>query len=168
VRGSRLLLMPALITLGGCVSTAGMDASPPTGALPETIAVSVGPCFGFCPVYDVAISPNGDLHFSGKRNTAEIGDRDRRAGIRVYREIVRDLAAFRPADGTTERVECDAAISDTSPYTITWTAADGRRTVATHQLGCAGGPGKALDAVLATLSERLGVDRRGKRTPVAG
>ena len=168
LRRSRVLSMPALISLGACASTPQVVMNPPLAGSPETIAVSVGPCFGFCPVYDVALSPNGDVHFSGKRHTAEVGDRDRRSSPEVYRAVAGDLAAFRPADGTTERVPCTAAISDTSSYTITWITADGRRTVATHQRGCSGGPGHELDSVLASLPKRLGIAAWAQQTTRPG
>lgn len=168
MRRSNAMLMPALISLGACASTPQVVTNPPLAGSSETIAVSVGPCFGFCPVYDVVLSPNGDVHFSGKRHTAEVGDRDRRSSPEVYRAVADDLATFRPADGTTEHVPCAAAISDTSSYTITWTAADGRRTVGTHQRGCSGGPGQALDSVLATLPNRLGVAAWARQTTRPG
>jgi hypothetical protein len=168
MRRSGVLLMPALISLGACASTPQAVMNPPLAGSPETIAVSVGPCFGFCPVYDVMLSPNGDVHFSGKRHTAKVGDRDRRSSPEVYRAVAGDLASFRPANGTTERVPCTAAISDTSSYTITWTAADGRRTVATHQRGCSGGPGHVLDSILASLPKRLGIAAWAQQTTRPG
>lgn len=168
MRRSLMLVLPVLAPLGACVAggsgpNAG-SASPRT----ETITVSVGPCFGFCPVYDVVVTPAGAVRFSGRRHTALLGDRDRNAGVAAYRSVARDLAAFRPADGTTTAVQCSAAISDTSPYTVTWTGADGRRTVATHQRGCIDGPGKALDGVLATLPARLGIEDWAKQTTRPG
>ncbi len=168
MRRSGVLLMPALMPLGACVSTAQLVTNPPLAGSPETITVSVGPCFGFCPVYDVMLSSNGAVHFSGKRHTAEVGDRDRRSSPEVYRAVVGDLAAFRPADGTTERVPCTAAISDTSSYTITWATADGHRTVATHQRGCSGGPGHVLDNILASLPKRLGIAAWAQQTTRPG
>ena len=170
MRGSVVLMMPLLASLNACVTTGDRGGDRPSHASDALVAitVSVGPCFGFCPVYDVTVSEKGDVHFSGKRHTAIVGDRDRTAGAAVYGAFARDLAPFRPADGTTARVECTAAISDTSSYTITWTAADGRRTVATHQRGCIGGPGKALDGVLAKLPGDLGIADWAKQTTRPG
>lgn len=168
VRGSVVLMMPLLASLNACATTGDRGGDRPSHASVAAITVSVGPCFGFCPVYDVTVSERGDVHFSGKRHTAIVGDRDRTAGAAVYGAFARDLAPFRPADGTTARIECTAAISDTSSYTITWTAADGRKTVATHQRGCIGGPGKALDGVLAKLPVTLGVADWAKQTTRPG
>lgn len=162
------VLVPVLISLGACASTSQVPTKSAAGGSLETIAVSVGPCFGFCPVYDVVLAPNGDVRFSGKRHTAELGDRAGHTSVQTYRAVAGDLAPFRPADGTTQRVECTAAISDTASYTITWTAADGRRAVATHQAGCQDGPGRALDGVLATLPQRLGVAAWARQTTRPG
>jgi hypothetical protein len=168
VRGSAILLMPLLVALNACATTGDRGGDRPSNPSLAAITVSVGPCFGFCPVYDVTVSEQGDVHFSGKRHTAFVGDRDRTAGATVYGALARDLARFRPADGSTAQVECTAAISDTSSYTITWTAADGRKTVATHQRGCIGGPGRALDDVLAKLPEDLGIADLAKQTTRPG
>jgi len=123
-----------------------------------SIRVSVGPCFGFCPVYSVSIGSDRQVSFSGERNTAVLGDRQRRADPKLFAHVAASLEPFRPAEAASGRVACDAAISDTSTYTITWIAADGRRTVATHQSGCSGGPGKELDQILRALPGKLGVD----------
>jgi hypothetical protein len=171
VRGSVILMMPLLASLNACATTGDRGVDRPSHASDASVAaitVSVGPCFGFCPVYDVTVSEKGDVHFSGKRHTAFVGDRDRTGGAAVYGALARDLATFRPADGTTAQVECTAAISDTSSYTIIWTAADGRMTVATHQRGCIGGPGKALDGVLAKLPGDLGIADWAKQTTRPG
>lgn len=121
------------------------------------ILVSVGPCFGFCPVYDVTVFPDGTIDFAGQRHTTVLGARRGNAGAAVYRRLLADLSPFRPAAGATAQVECDAAISDTPSYTITWTEPDGRRTTATHQGGCPRGPGHRLDPVLQGLPDRLGI-----------
>ena len=154
--GRLRLALTALLALGGCAAGQG-GAGKPMPAAGETIGISVGPCFGFCPVYDVSVSPDGTIAFTGRRHTAVLGERRRSAGPATYRSLARDLAPFRPADGTEARVSCEAAISDTPSYTITWNAAGGRKTTATHQGGCPDGPGKALDAVLRQLPEQLGI-----------
>ncbi|MGF7146763.1 streptogramin lyase [Sphingomonas zeicaulis] len=145
------------LALGGCAAESSGVGPTPAPAAGETIAVSVGPCFGFCPVYQVSIAPDGAVTFTGERHTEVIGERKATAGAATYEAVAHDLAPFRPADGTTARVDCEAAITDTSTYTITWTDASGRQTVATHQSRCSGGPGKALDAVLGRLPEQLGI-----------
>ena len=158
----------ALLMLDGCAPTSSSVATGSAAAPTETIAISVGPCFGFCPVYVAKVASDGTVIFSGEKHTAVLGERRRAAGRDVYRAIALELAPFRPADGTIARVECDAAISDTSSYTITWTGQNGRQTVATHQRGCSSGPGKALDQLLGSLPKQLGIDAWAEQTTRPG
>lgn len=152
-----LALGGALFALVGCGQNPPPLMPGPPGLQADTITVAVGPCFGFCPVYQASIAPGGAVSFSGTRHTAILGERRRETGGQTYRALAEDLAPFRPVDGTSARVQCDAAISDTSSYTITWTGPDGRQTIATHQRGCSSGPGQVLDGVLQTLTTRLGI-----------
>lgn len=154
---SPALALAAALALGACAADSSGVEPTPAPAAGETIAIAVGPCFGFCPVYEVSIAPGGAVTFTGERHTEVTGKREAAKGAATYTAVARDLAPFRPADGTTARVECDAAITDTSSYTITWTDTAGRQTVATHQRGCHGGPGQALDVLLGDLPERLGI-----------
>lgn len=147
----------ALLLLAGCATGATRPQGETAADVGGSITIAVGPCFGFCPVYRTEVGSTGRVVFTGERHTAVIGERSRDTGAAAYRSLEADLAEYRPADGTTQRVECDAAISDTSTYTITWRRTDGREAVATHQSRCSGGPGQKLDVLLQSLPERLGV-----------
>ena len=158
----------AVSTLGACATVApGAAPSPATGA-PTSIAISVGPCFGFCPVYDVKIAADGAVAFTGERHTAVLGTRERRATPEVYRALAADLAPFRPADGSTAAVPCTVSITDMASYTITWTGATGQQTVATHRGGCREGAGHDLDVVLRALPQRLGIEDWMRQTTRPG
>ncbi|TCP36048.1 hypothetical protein EV292_102639 [Sphingomonas sp. BK235] len=126
--------------------------------------MSLGPCFGFCPVYDVTIDPKGKVVFDGQRHTQVIGRRERMLKPRDYAALVRELAPFRPASGTTAPIECEVAISDTGTYTISWIDAGGRTTVATHRRRCPSGAGHDLDQVLRDLPTRLGIADWARQT----
>ena len=157
----RLRLLAGLATtvaLSGCV-TPTHTAPPDVGAVPPagTITVSVGPCFGFCPVYEASIAPGGTVRFTGRRHTAVLRSRSIRADTMPFRRLERDLAPFRPAAGTDVEVECTAAVSDTSSYTVVWTEASGTRTSATVQAGCPGGAGHTLGEILRDVPTRLGI-----------
>jgi hypothetical protein len=157
-----------LVALGACATH---QLPMETGAAPvpaDTISVSVGACFGFCPVYKVSVSPDGTLRFEGERHTATLGVRERRAGPQAYRRLTADLAPFRPAHGATAEVPCDAQVTDTSTYVVTWTAPDGSITTAQHQGHCPSGPGQALDAVLRDLPQRLGITDWARQTSRPG
>ncbi|USI72860.1 DUF6438 domain-containing protein [Sphingomonas morindae] len=154
--GRSVVVLTAAAALSGCAAGSGREgvSAPAAGGV---IGISVGPCFGFCPVYEVRVRADGLIVFDGERHTAVIGERRRSAGPETYRTLADDLAPFQPAPGTEGVVACDAAISDTSSYTITWIDAAARRSVATHRIGCTGGPGHALDQVLRDLPTRLGL-----------
>jgi hypothetical protein len=144
------------LMLAGCAGSGAPPASdPPPRA--ETVSVAVGPCFGFCPVYQVTLTPNGEVRFTGERHTAVLGQRTRRIGAAEARAVAASLRAFRPADGTTASLACDTRVSDQSSRTLTWTAADGTATVLSHDRGCRSARGTALDALLDALPARLGV-----------
>jgi hypothetical protein len=151
-----VVVLTAAAALTGCAAGSGPEGVPVPQA-GEIIEISVGPCFGFCPVYDLRVGSDGLIVFEGERHTAIVGERRRSVGPETYRTLANDLAPFRPAPGTEVVVACDAAISDTSSYTITWTDAVGRRSVVTHRSGCTGGQGHALDQVLRDLPARFGI-----------
>jgi hypothetical protein len=163
-----LSLLGAATTLAGCATTLGPAPVAATPQATETITVAVGPCFGFCPVYSTTVTPEGVLRFDGQRHTAVLGKRTRSVGVAGYRELAQSLAAFRPATGTEAVVDCEAAVSDTSPFTVTWTDAAGRKTTATVQSGCPGGPGRTLVGILRALPDRLGTTDWAKQTTRPG
>ena len=163
-----IIALGATMTLAACANTPGPDALAATRQNAETITVAVGPCFGFCPVYSTAIAPDGTVRFDGQRHTAVLGVRTRSVGVAAYRALAGELTAFRPASGTQAVVDCTAAVSDTSAITVTWTGAAGRKTMATVQRGCPGGPGRALVELLRTLPDRLGTGAWAKQATRPG
>ncbi|AOH84926.1 hypothetical protein AWL63_14120 [Sphingomonas panacis] len=158
----------ALAALGACATAAPGVAPAPAAGAPTSIAISVGPCFGFCPVYDVRVAADGAVVFTGERHTAVLGTRERRAAPDVYRALAADLAPFRPADGSTTAVPCTVSITDMATYTITWTGAAGQQTVATHRGGCREGAGRDLDVVLRAVPQRLGIEDWMRQTTRPG
>lgn len=166
----RTVVLAIGLTLAACTTISG-DALTQKGApqdRTETITIGVGPCFGFCPVYDASISPNGTVRFEGRRHTAVLGERTRAAGPATYRDLARDLAIYRPATGTETVVECTAVVSDTSPYIVTWTDATGSKTTATVQGGCPDGAGHELFGILRAVPSRLGILEWSRQTTRPG
>lgn len=164
----RLLALIATMSLAACATGPHPGAATATRPLAETITIAVGPCFGFCPVYSTTLTPDGVVSFDGKRHTAVLGAQTRSVGVTKYQELSRALAAFRPASGTNAVVECIAAVSDTSPFTVTWTDSAGQKTTATVESGCPGGLGKALAELLRGVPERLGTAGWAKQTTRPG
>jgi hypothetical protein len=145
------------VALAGCAALGTLPAPEPAPR-GETVRVSVGPCFGFCPVYTLGLTPNGEVLFRGERHTAVLGARTRRVSAADARAAAAALRPFRPADGTTAALPCKQLVSDQSRRTITWTDAQGRATTLEHDRGCRSAEAQALDAVLDALPARLGAD----------
>jgi hypothetical protein len=144
--------------LSGCVTrSAGPGRSDPPVKIQESIAYEVGPCFGFCPVYNAAIASNGRVSFEGIRHTVTLGSKTVEAGASVYRDFAQALAPFRPPAGASATTTCDARISDQQHYRIVWTAADGTKSVLEHDRGCRSPRNDALNSILESAPERLGL-----------
>lgn len=109
-------LLCSIAALSACANAPTM--SPTSAASAETIAISVGPCFGFCPVYKISVAPGGTIQFNGERHTAVLGGKTREAGSARYAEVARALAPYRPQRGTKVETTCDARISDQQHYQI--------------------------------------------------
>jgi hypothetical protein len=158
VKMSATVAVAALTVLAaGC---AGREDTASAGGRPaavETIAYEVGPCFGFCPVYNAAISSDGDVSFEGVRHTATLGVSSSKVDQRAYIALAEDLAAYRPARGASATTTCDARISDQQHYRIVWTAADGTRSVLEHDRGCRSARNDGLNVILQSAPVRLGI-----------
>lgn len=159
-----LIPLTALTLLAGCASLP-QDTPPMAG---ETISYSVGPCFGFCPVYNVTVRPDGHVTYVGERHTAVLGQQERDGGAGTYRTVASELAAYRPADGATEQTTCEAQASDMQNYRIVWTAADGTETVLTHDRGCRSARNEQLNKTMESLPGKLGIAEWAKQTTRPG
>ncbi|MBB5281423.1 DUF6438 domain-containing protein [Pacificimonas flava] len=147
--------------LAACTSMNGPAAPPDqaASAQPASIGYSVGPCFGFCPVYSVEADANGEVTFVGEQHTAVSGEKVGRISSGDYQAAVEALAPFRPAEGTTADVECGARTTDQQQYRITWqSVADGPETVLNYYAGCRSAEAQRLRAVLNGLPETLGIE----------
>lgn len=153
------------LLLAACVTNSQeprtVSAEQPGG---ETIRLSVGPCFGFCPVYDASVTPDGRIFFDGKRHTAVLGKRSLQGGPALYRELAKELLPYRPTTAAETAIDCSAAVSDTSTFTVTWTDMEGAARSAKVESGCPGGPGAVLVKTLRTMPMRLGVADWAKQT----
>lgn len=151
-------------TLGACALIPA--ETPPVGG--ETVSYSVGPCFGFCPVYTVSVTPDGHVAFDGERHTATLGKQDHDGGAHTYRTISNTLAAYRPATGTTADTECESRMSDQQHYRIVWTAVDGTETVLQHDKGCRSAKNDQLNKTMENLPAKLGIADWTKQTTRPG
>ena len=153
--------------LSACATLSGAPAST-SHAPQETIAYSVGPCFGFCPVYSASVTPAGRVEYKGERHTAVLGNKAREGGARSYTAMSRGLADFRPATGTTAQTQCDQRTTDQQHYRIIWTAVDGTQTVLEHDKGCRSARNDMLNKALDGLPGKLGIGDWVKQTTRPG
>ncbi|MFT3998073.1 MAG: DUF6438 domain-containing protein [Asticcacaulis sp.] len=144
--------------LGGCASLGQNLGQPGDPVRPaEVISYSVGPCFGFCPVYQVKVLPDGEVTFTGERHTAVLGEQRRGGKPSAYAATAKALAAYRPATGETSETQCEQRISDLQHYRIVWTSPEGVETVLMHDKGCRSPKNDALNKVLEDLPGTLGI-----------
>lgn len=151
----RRVLLAMSTALAGCAGN--LPAPHFSTATAETIMVSVGPCFGFCPVYTVSMAADGEVVFNGARHTAALGERRRKIDAAVYRAVAAELARFRPRAEEQREAACQVRVSDQASYDVTWIGAAGARRAIHTAGGCRDGEGAALEALLRTLPERLGI-----------
>ncbi|EIN02180.1 hypothetical protein WQE_05077 [Paraburkholderia hospita] len=129
----------------------------------ESITVSTGPCFGFCPIYDVTVNADGIVKFHGERHTMLLGDRELRQSPSKYKEAAALLEPFRPADESVSRTKCDDMITDGQTYEITWTSVTGQKKILRHDRGCLSAQNEKLNQTLDQLPALLGVEDLAKQ-----
>lgn len=134
-----------------------------SGALPapaaEEIRLSRGPCFGFCPVYSVAVTPAGRVDFKGERHTAVLGARSHTVGRTGYEDVRSALAPVRPKTSGESTFSCvSGAPTDMSSLTIEWIAANGGRTAFTYRMGCRDEAGREIERKVEEQLRRLEAD----------
>lgn len=162
---TRLTAIALLFTASGCAT---IDQPSDAGSQTGMISVSVGPCFGFCPVYEANVSASGTVDFRGTRHTAVLGARRLQRKPADYAALAAALKPYAPAIGTTASTQCDQRISDQQHYTIVWTAADGARTTLQHDKGCRSAQNDALNAILEQIPSKLGIADWAKQTSRPG
>lgn len=156
------------LTLTTALSACALTPADTPQAASETISYSVGPCFGFCPVYTVSVTPDGHVTFDGERHTATLGGQEKDGGVQAYRTISKALGAYRPATGTTADTECESRMSDQQHYRIVWKAADGTETVLQHDRGCRSAKNDQLNKTMEALPDKLGIAEWAKQTTRPG
>ena len=97
------------------------------GAMPDenpvaTIDYSLGPCFGFCPSFELSVTPEGAGTYEGQAFVAKQGEAHFTASDAEYRAFARRIAPFRPARSVSYGYDnCDGPVATDSPsVTITW------------------------------------------------
>jgi Domain of unknown function (DUF6438) len=129
----------------------------------ESLTVSTGPCFGYCPIYDLTVNSEGVVKFHGERHTMLLGDRELHLSPAKYKEATTLLEPFRPADTLISQTKCDDTITDGQTYEITWTNAAGQKKILRHNRGCLSAQNEKLNQALDRLPALLGVEDLSKQ-----
>lgn len=145
--------VPVFAGLAALVAACSTIPAPVT---PEQISISRGPCFGFCPVYDIQLIGDGKVGFTGVRHTAFVGTKQEAADPDVIASIIGQLAAYRPTDGS-RAFECEQAVSDQAAYTIRWQKPGSSPVSLTFDGGCRSPQGAALRSILDAIPAQVGM-----------
>ncbi|MBB5685025.1 DUF6438 domain-containing protein [Sphingobium boeckii] len=157
----------ALLATSACTPMA-QPGDAPVPLESDGISIAVGPCFGFCPVYEMGVDASGRVTFHGERLTAVLGPKAIQRRPDLYAAIVNDLARYKPMLGKTSQSRCDQQISDQQHITITWHANIGQSTALRHDKGCRSSENDRLNRLLDGLPSRLGMEDWTKQTRRTG
>ncbi|MBX7489850.1 hypothetical protein K3177_15185 [Qipengyuania sp. GH25] len=131
-----------LTALAGC-ATAQQQHGPEANQ-DLSIRIEQGPCFGFCPVYDVTVDGTGKLVFNGKRHTRILGVRTAIINPDTVAKLETELAGVQPKTPGRSETPCDAVPTDTSLLVITWNRPNTDPTILASRIGCDGPAGKQV------------------------
>lgn len=147
----RILLPIVLLGLMACAS--GPTELPQSGY--DKISISVGACYGPCPMYNLVIASNGSVRFQdwgyqGPRGTVKT----RTLGTEGYEAVADALAAYRPPNALPECLESE---TDAQDFTIVWTDRSGSSASLYHYGGDVCPASEELTRVLYTIPALSGV-----------
>ncbi len=147
----RVTLLIAAVVACSPRPPAGGETPTPYGepgaaaSAPEAPVVTLErtPCFGTCPVYQVAISRSGAVRFVGKHHVAQQGEATAAIPAARVDSLLRELDAggyFGFADAyVMDSPACGQYATD-SPTVITSASAGGRTRTIRHDYGCYAAP----------------------------
>jgi len=142
--------------------TPGPDGEPGAAAAePPVVTLERTPCFGTCPVYQVAISRSGVVRFVGKNHVAQQGEATAEIPAARVDSLLRELEVggyFGFADAyVMDSPACGQYATD-SPTVITSASAGGRTRTIRHDYGCSAAP-QALGRLERRIDEVAGTAR---------
>jgi hypothetical protein len=112
-------------------------------AEPPVITLERTPCFGTCPVYQVAISRSGTVRFVGKQHVTRQGEATAEIPAARVDSLLRELEAggyFGFADAYLMDAPACGRYATDSPTVITSANAGGRTKTIRHDYGCDAAP----------------------------
>ena len=160
-----LLVLVVLLGFSACAPrTAEMppDERPAqTDRVRSAVVLERAPCFGSCPVYTVAVSPDGEVSYEGRAHVKRRGT----ATARIPKERVDSLlneldraGYFGFANRYVQSEPACGRYATDSPSAKTSVTYRGRTKTIMHDYGCGSVPG-ALVVLERRIDEVLGSDR---------
>lgn len=150
----RILLPIVLLGLMACASR-GAAELPRSGY--DTISISVGACYGPCPMYNLVIASNGSVRFQDWGYQGARGPlKTRTLGAEGYEAVADALAAYRPPNALPECLETE---TDAQDFTIVWTDRSGSSASLHHYGGDVCPASEELTRVLYRIPELSGVSQ---------
>jgi hypothetical protein len=143
-----LVLVAGLTACSARQQAAGNPPTPYSGrnvaaSEPPVVTLERTPCFGTCPVYQVAISRSGVVRFVGKHHVTRQGEATAEIPAARVDSLLRELEAggyFGFADAyVMDSPACGRYATD-SPTVITSATAAGRTKTIQHDYGCDAAP----------------------------
>lgn len=164
----RHLAVAALSMLAACAApgAAAPGAAGPGAPVPierESVTYSTQPCFGFCPVYSVTMTPEGEGRFEGRRHTAVTGERRFTVDRETAERFIEHLGAVKPAEGDRriemQSTDCGIAPTDMPSIDVRWEANTGAAPQSLHlYLGCRSPEAERVRAVLTAAPALLPIE----------
>jgi hypothetical protein len=143
-----LVLVAALTACSPGAPAAGLPPTPygepgTAAGEPPVITLERTPCFGTCPVYQVAISRSGAVRYVGKHHVTQQGEATAEIPAARVDSLLRELEAggyFGFADTYVMDAPACGRYATDSPTVITSASAAGRTKTIRHDYGCDAAP----------------------------
>lgn len=146
-----LLLGCVLAGLAACATTD--DALLPWPGY-DSISLTVGPCYGPCPIYDLVISSDGTVRFREGNYQGPRRLKTRNVGVEGYQAVAEALAPYRLPN---RLPQCMVSSTDSQEYTIVWTSPSGGSETLPHYGGDTCPESEKLTLVIQTIPALAGV-----------
>lgn len=143
----RLKKLIAALALAACAQLGACMNAPSSASTPVLISLSRSACYGFCPIYSVSISGEGEVVYLGRGFVNVVGEQ--RASI-TRAEVADLLARFDAIGFAALRDAYRAQVSDLPTYTITLERNGLRKIVIDY-----GGPGAGMPEAVRGLQDDI-------------
>jgi hypothetical protein len=156
----RLLALAPLTLAAACAMQPGVEAGAPVAIERTAVTYSTEPCRGFCPVYSVTVTPEGEGVFEGREHTAVKGERRFTVDAATAARFIEHVGAVKPAAGD-RRIEmdtpdCGMVATDLPAINVQWNANTGAAPQSLHlYLGCRSDEAARVKAVLQSAPDLL-------------